>query len=407
MSFLPTKSGFDIFDPLDGGGSARGPDMGEMQTWTTEVEEYLNGLVSFNSSRSTITTDTTLADSHHGKTLRMSGAGLDITVGAASAYAEDGHVTWLTNPQSSIAVKVKSSASDFDDFWLWPYQTCKIYKDGSIMMVDRPPVYRPRGGETFYASPSGSVLNDGLDAARPITVQEAIRRIEWYVYHDGAGSTVLCAAGTFTESGISHTFRISGYHVFVIRGNDTADPSATTFECGGSAVIFTVRDWSGVIFRALSFESTGSFAVAISCSQTGISDIHDCWFGDFAGGYHIESTNGGSVGYVTSGTNNKVYGSANYHWRVASGKMIITGPTIDVVGGLTFAFWLLSTVGSAVILAGITFTGAGADTGTVGSKYAATYNGVINGIAGLAAMVPPQYLPGDSVGVTSTGGQAA
>lgn len=40
--FLPTKRGFDIFAPTTGGGVARGPVMGEMQTWTTEVEDRLD-----------------------------------------------------------------------------------------------------------------------------------------------------------------------------------------------------------------------------------------------------------------------------------------------------------------------------------------------------------------------------
>jgi hypothetical protein len=40
--FLPTKRGVNIFAPTDGSGNPRGPVMGEMQTWTTEVEAYLD-----------------------------------------------------------------------------------------------------------------------------------------------------------------------------------------------------------------------------------------------------------------------------------------------------------------------------------------------------------------------------
>lgn len=44
MALALTKTGMNIFNPVTGGGAARGADMAEAQTWSTEIEAYILSL---------------------------------------------------------------------------------------------------------------------------------------------------------------------------------------------------------------------------------------------------------------------------------------------------------------------------------------------------------------------------
>lgn len=367
----------------------------DIRDWGSLVEAH------FNFNRVSLSASATIGSTYNRKTVVVTAAAVTLTMSASSGLA-DGHRMWVVNPKGDMAVRIQSATGEFPSFWLWPYQRAEFYKttDGSsaVMGISRPNRYRPRGGETIYVDPAGSDSNDGLSASRPMrTVEAAIRVVEYQIDHDGVGTQIKCAAGVYTDSW-THTFRIVGYHVISIVGADTTDPSQTIFRrTSNGGTIATIRDYSAVIVRAVTFEATGTGSVGMSASQTGIADVWDCHFGTFASGYHLESTNGGSMGYVVGSSLNRVKGSAVYHWLVsARSSLICTGTTITVDGGLTFTYFLLVTGVSSAIFSSVTFSGAGAGAGTTGQKWAASNWGWITGMGSVT-------LPGATAGSPASG----
>lgn len=356
-----------------------------------------------NADRSAVSSNTSITDGFDGRTVSVTAAAVTLTFAAASTLDDD-FVCWLINPQTDAAVRVVATSSEFQSFWLWPGQTATVYRghngSSAVLRVDRPNRYRPNGGETFFVNPStGSDSNDGLASGRAFaTVQKAINTIEYYVDHDGAGSTIKLASGAYTETSITHTFRIVGYHVIYIEGGDTANPSATTFTIGSGGVIFTARDYSALIIRAVTLVSSGTGAKGLSASQFGIIDVWDIQTDTFASGFPFEATNKGSMGFVIGSLLNRMMGNSSYWvFAGANGNFICTGCTITVDGSLTVSIFALATGCSVMTWSGVTFAGAGAGAGLTGQKYNAQYNAFIN----TGALT----LPGATAGGTFAGGQ--
>ena len=185
-----------------------------------------------------------------------------------------------------------------------------------------------------------------------------------------------------------------------------ANFSATTFQVsltpGGAAA--GVSGGSGTNTFAV------CYAIGISASQTGVCDVGASnapgvttpsmiwgWMPGVGQGWHINSTNGGSVGYSTN-SYHQITDGCDAHWQIsASSKMIATGANLDIPAAVKFqsAFLNMNLV-CTTITAGFTFTGAGAGACT-GAQYNISYNSVWVG-SGVT-------LPGIG-GSTSTGGYA-
>lgn len=384
---------------------------GEQKTRRVPVADFVAQLQAggafasaFNLDRVALATDTTISGSYNGKTIRVTAAGVTLTIASVASLAE-GHVTWIVNGMSNASVWIESGSGDFVGRWLYPGDKATIYKtsDGasSILNLDMPAKYHPVGGERFYVDEAtGSNDNDGLDPTRAFADADyATRFISYNVVHNGAGSTVKFAAETMVTT-FQHTYGIDGYHIIYYEGADVADPTQTVCQRGNGGTFVTCRDFSALVIRAVKFVSTGTGATAVSPSQTGIIDIWDCHFDVFAGGIHIFGTNGGFAGYVIGGLLNRISGNATYHWYFAQGShLICTGCTITVDGGLTLTYWLLASGCSVVTLSGVTFAGAGAGAGLTATKYHSQQNAniVLGGVT----------LPGATSGTFATGGQAA
>jgi hypothetical protein len=290
-----------------------------------------------------------------------------VTVPAASGFDEMFNFK-VTNSSSRGWVIAPDGVTSFT---LYPTQTIWITQINNAWVVENSFRWQTRTAITFYVNhASGSNSNDGLTSGSAFaTIQKAIDVIEANIDCLVNGPTIQVANGTFTENNVVHTKRLMGNHVIYIAG-DGATPSNCVWQCAAGQTCFTARDWSGVILNGFRFkQASGSGATLISASQHGIVDVWNIDFGDCAGGIHVSAVNGGSVGYVT-GASVAISGTSYaYHWYIASESCLIcAGTSSYAVSAATFTAFC-SNQGGSLTLAGVTFSGAGAGSGSTGTKF--------------------------------------
>ena len=322
-----------------------------------------------------------------------SGAGT-ITLNNAGGYAADFDRTFKNGTSRRWTITDGTTS-----IYVFPGQTARVQRLGSAWSFQAPELWLWSAATTVYVNhASGSSGNDGLSSGSAFaTIQQAIDFLEKWVDCGQNGPTIQVAAGTFTEVGAVFTKRLRGYHVVYLVG-DHNTPSNCVWQVTAGNTGLTARDWSGVIVDGFKFVSTGTGSTGVSCSQHGVIDFWNNEWGLFDTGTHINSTNGGSIGYV-AGATEVVSGDHAIHWDVSAARMIATGFTVSVPSALTFTTWLSVGLGGTAIHSGVSFTGAGAGGGSTGAKYSVSMNGAYykGGVT----------LPGATAGATSTGGQAA
>ena len=328
--------------------------------------------------------------------------GHTFTLGAASSFPNM-YTIKITNNGTNVGLQVfpagytrkNGAGSDVTYFYIWPRTTAVITNVDGVWNVEYN--YRWQTLDYLYVyvdHVTGSNDNDGLSTARPYaTIQYAINFLEAEIDSLLHGATIQLAAETFTENGVTTTKKITGNHVIVING-DVSTPSNVIWQCSSGQTCFTARDWSGAILRGMRVQQAagGSGAQLINVSQHGIIDIGAKFeFGNCAGGYHITSVNGGSLGYEY-GANVAITGT-HYasHWYVSTESNILcSGIEKYSVNVATFNSFL-SMEGGSVTLSGFNFSGPGADAGSSGARYsvAGAYDlvGFWNG-AGVGVRLP-------------------
>lgn len=355
----------------------------------------IDGL-SLNAAKRTVTSNYAIVDGDAGSTIECNTGGVTVTFGSATGFVSTSHFNLVTN---TSALVVKVAVSGYTTFKLWPGQTAFIFRVGSVWQIDRDSLYYTPAGFTIHVNHgSGNDNNDGLSIGTAVaTVQKAINILEFEVDCAGNGPTIQIDDASFTENNVVHTFKIRGYHVIYIVG-DHNTPGNCIWNVGAGSTGLTCRDWSGVILDGVRMVATGSGATGVSSSQHGIVDIQNVEFGAFASGNAIESTNGGSVGYVV-GAVSAFLGNCAALWQVGpNSALLCSGVTINLPSALTFSN-ALSMVGGSAIFSGVTFGGTGAGSGSTGAKYGVDMNGI--------ALLNGTVLPGASAGSTSRGGEVS
>lgn len=321
-----------------------------------------------------------------------------ITFTAATGYRTDYQATIVNNTSRGWVIAPDGVTS----FTLYPTQVARVMRTGSTWSVENDFRWQTRTTVTFYVNhASGSNANDGLTSGSAFaTIQKAIDVIEEFVDCLEQGVAIQVANGTFTESGVVHTKRLTGSHVIAITGDPTT-PSNCVWQTASGQTGLTCRDWSGVILNGFRLQqASGSGATLVSASQHGIIDIQNIEFGNCAGGIHMSSVNGGSIGYVT-GANVAIVGTSYaVHWYIATESTILcSGVASYTVAAATFTAFL-QMIGGAITLAGFTFSGPGAGSGSTGATFSIQpYSALIfNGIALPGATAGFEYNYPDSTG---------
>lgn len=371
-------------------------DMVDFQAWGRAIEDALAEPAALVGSTTTsITGNTTVATDGSQTALVVSANQNTITFGAPATFPTV-YSCWIFNTSTRRQTIVVSGATTF---YVWPGQSARIIKLGSVWWRDFTPIWVTETAVVVYVNhASGSSSNDGLASGGALnTIQAAIDLIEKYVDVFQLGITIQVADGTFTEASVVVTKRLRGYHVLYIKGN-TGSPSSCVWQVGAGQTNFTARDWSGAILDGFKLVATGAGSVGFSSSQNGIIDVWRIEFGAYSGGYHLNSTNGGSLGFVT-GAACTISGDMYAHIRVDSGGCFTCiAATYSIPNARTFTAFL-DQQGGSTVFSGTTFSGAGSGGGSVGTKYSVSFNGtcLLGGVT----------LPGATAGSTSTGGQAA
>lgn len=254
----------------------------------------------------------------------------------------------------------------------------------------------------LYVSASGSDSNPGTSSLPFATMQHAWNTILDSYDLAGFAVTVNVSAGTYAgllasgsavgeadtfSAGLdlpSITFTGTSANIAVSTGNNIQAQNGARVGYGG----FTFTNTAS---------GTGNIGIAVLAISGGIAVMTSpCVFGACSNA-HLASVNGGQIG--NSAASYTITGSTNSHILVDScGTLTVGFLTVTLSGtpGFTQGY-ALATRGGVSSLPSITFSGS-----ATGPRYTATLNGVIS-VNGAGAT----YLPGNSSGSTSAGGQYA
>lgn len=283
----------------------------------------------------------------------------------------------------------------------------KVSPDGSAWLesikIDRATgrVLFPSGGaremltanRTYYVRVDGSDGNDGLaDSADGAfaTVNKAYNTIVAYL--DLAGKTVTIQLGDGTYAGqISAGSPWTGGGSIVVTGeNATGTIISTAADCIATGGVFP----GALKIQNIKLVNTGGKA-CINHGALGKLQIGaNVEFGSADSGYHIRVLNPGA--YMLAASGYKISGGAFAHAQIGNGAFFqVEGNTVTLTGTPAFTGYYLWMTGAAIARITAAFSGS-----ATGIRYAVTENSVATG-GGIGA----NYLPGNSAGSTTTGGQ--
>lgn len=242
---------------------------------------------------------------------------------------------------------------------------------------------------TLYVSTTGSDANNGLTAVTPFaTIQHAYDVLQQDYDLNGFQATIQLADGTYT-SGLSAVKPIFGGSL-LINGNAVSPGNVIISTTSASCVVNS----SGTIVSVQNFKcqttTAGSCLIAAAFSTINITG--PIIFGACAG-IHLSA----ALGIINVQANYTVNGTATVHWSANDGgRLYCNNRVVTLSGTPAFSIYSAQAYDSGLIYSnGSSFVGA-----ATGVRYNVVANGVIN-TAGSGA----SYLPGNSAGSASTGGQ--
>jgi len=244
---------------------------------------------------------------------------------------------------------------------------------------------------TYYISTTGLDTNDGLTAGTPfLTIQKGY---DTAVEFDFNSKVVYlqCADGTY-NAGLSITRPWIGGGTLRLTGNTSNAAAVTISTTSISAVRVTANITGSLIMRYLTLATTTSGA-CLDVNAFSTLNFNNIVFGSCAGA-HISVNAGGTVNATG---NYEISGGAIQHIANVGGKVDVSGRTITTISGtpaFSTCFAYATRLGFIAIFS-MTFSGS-----ATGVYYLVDTNSVIFVNGGGAT-----YLPGNSAGTASTGGQ--
>jgi hypothetical protein len=364
----------------------------------------------------TITASTTLTPDDAGLVLVSAAAG-NVTVvlpPVASAAGIPLYFNLIRADATTNTVTVMSTGSDTlkpfggNTGYIAPSGELEFVGDGSSTwrLIGAGPVKIPVSGTLeFYVSPTGSDANTGLSPSASVaTIQRALTLASQTFNLAGASAQINLADGTY--AGFSIDGGLLPAPVTLI--GDTANPeSCIISQATGNAISITRNarlSFSGVSVSATgteeSYYNVGSGLVATAGASATIGA--DVIFGTCSTN-HIESWTGASISLLSpapnEGTPYTIAGSAGiaHAYAAPGGYIAIADATITLTGTPNFGGGFVIADEGIVSCYGDTFVGS-----ATGPRYQVSLNGVIqtNGAG-------PNYLPGNSAGSYTTGGEYA
>ncbi|WP_334148030.1 DUF2793 domain-containing protein [Hyphomicrobium sp.] len=239
---------------------------------------------------------------------------------------------------------------------------------------------------TYYVRTDGSDSNTGLSNTSGgafLTIDKAIQAaatLDLSIYN----ITISVGAGTFTGSNTLRSMTGAGSVAISGAGAGSTIISVTGGHCfaGQVSCSYTISNLT------MQTTTSGSCINALNgCSVT----LNSVAFGATAY-YHVQLGYGGKVN--TSG-NYSISGGALYHVFNQQGAFSSAGRAVTLTGTPTFTGYVRTLFGGLSEFQAMTFSGS-----ATGLRYDVLGNGVIYANGGGAS-----YLPGNSAGTATTGGQ--
>lgn len=244
---------------------------------------------------------------------------------------------------------------------------------------------------TYYVATTGSdTLNNGLTVGSPfLTIQKAWNLICGTLDLAGFSATIQIADGTYS-AGISSSLSPLGGNV-TITGNLTTianvliSVSGGAFNFSGTNVMVTIQ--------GMKITSSGGSGLVSSAKGVNIR-FQSIDFGSCTGSFQLWATNGGSINGIGAYT---ISGSASAHMRGdgSASSINLNAFTVTITGtpAYTIFAYFFNLAGAQIF--NTVWSGS-----ATGKRYQAVANAVIY-VFGQETT----YLPGNSAGSTSTGGQ--
>jgi hypothetical protein len=319
-----------------------------------------------------------------------------------------GDLRYLMNKSSEAAVLSLLMQSGYggraelglvgdDDF------AVKISEDGVIwreaIKIDRTSgrVRFPSGGvreqfasdRGFYVRSDGSDLNTGeQDSAGGAfaTLQGAYESI--VRRFDFAGHTAVVHVSSGSHAGLSLGSGWVGGGTILVQG---AERAATVIAGAGHLIQWSKALGGAVTLQGVRLTSTGS-GDALRGEAAGEISFGDIDFGP-CGGRHVAMLAAGATAVAIG--DYAISGGAARHWFAdASGRIAVQNRAVGLSGNPVFGCFAEASACGVIQAGGGSFAGNAA-----GPRYAAVANGVIRTGGG------PAYLPGNTAGSATSGGQ--
>ena len=245
---------------------------------------------------------------------------------------------------------------------------------------------------TYYVRVDGSDANDGLTNSKDgafLTVQKAIDTALTLDLNE-FNLIIQITDGTYLN-GFSISNSFIGRGTVYIQGN-SASPSSVVISTTAENCLTVTAVLKSFYIKDMKLQSTTSGS-AIRHDGTGILRFQNIIFGN-CGDNHMISLSPSSKIQATG--NYSIVGDATYHLlAMFGGVILITFTTVTLTGTPSFSTYASATRLGALQVNGCTFSGP-----ATGRRYNADTNSVIVTGGGGA-----NYLPGNTAGVTPTGGQ--
>jgi hypothetical protein len=274
-----------------------------------------------------------VAPADAGSTIFLSGSGTgavkSITLGAVSGFPANFQVRisnidirgWLIAPTGVTA------------FILWPGQTCTVFSNGSVWVVDAPDRWKPSlGGIYFINSSIGSDSNDGLitGAGAFATIQHAVDTIHKTLDMTDQGAGIHLDDGVHNVgAGVFLAYAMQAGQI-AIQGNATT-PAMTIVKGDAGANIFNIQEPATVSISSLGIDGSNGGCTGIAARQFSTLDVADINFINMTGGTCLSVTNhssSGAIGDMTftgnfsvgiSVTDQSFFNCSAYHFNVTGG----------------------------------------------------------------------------------------
>ena len=249
----------------------------------------------------------------------------------------------------------------------------------------------------YYVRTDGNNSNDGLSNTAGgafLTIQRALDIIVFYLDLRGYNITIQVGDGTYTTR-VYLAKAWQGAGTITIQGN-SIDPGLSVISVTNASAFQFDNVTENIIIKDLEIRTTtaGHSIYSTYGSKVSYNNVH---FGDSAG-FHLFAAYGGNI--ICSG-NYHITGDSVVHWcGYSGGQIYCAGRTITFSGSIVCSsYFAYSTRMGLMNVELNTFVLSGSSTVT-GVRYQVDANALIYTQTGGA-----NYLPGNSAGGTSTGGQ--